>query len=203
MKPKTSIITSLAAPILLVSAAHAGTLEQSGIVSGGIGPMTQDVILNQFDDQGGTLALNSVQLDFLTSIIGGYTTTGSGVPVDIFAQLDAEWSLEGNLIADTQALIDTTVANTNMNAATVFNTDTATVLINNPGQLAAWTGNGTIALSVFTDFMVSEDPAGIINFGAGGTVRYTVIYDFSVVPAPGAAGLLGLILIAPTRRRKR
>jgi hypothetical protein len=183
---------------------HAGSIVQEGSLSGGAGPMVQDVVLEQFDDQGGTLELKSVQLDFLTSIIGGYTTDGSGIAVDIFAQLDAEWSLAGELIADTQALISATVPNTNVFSPTVFNTDTESVVINDPAGLAAWIGPSTIALQVFTQFQVSEDPAGIIFFGAGGTVRYTVTYDFNVVPAP-AAGLvmmLGATMISPRRRRR-
>jgi len=197
------VVTSITCVLFIASDLDAGTVVQTGTVSGGTGPTTQDVLINQFDDLGGTLLLTKVQLDFLTSVIGGFTADGSGIPVQIFAQLDAEWSLDGNLLADTQALINTGIPNTNTNSATVFNTDTETVNINNPGALAAWTGNGTIALSVFTDFEVFENPAGIIGFGAGGTVRYTVTYDYVPVPAPGAAAILGVYALSPRSRRRR
>lgn len=192
-----SLITAIVA-----GGASAGSIVQTGIVSGSGAPMTQDVILNQFDDQGGTLALTKVQMDFLTSVSGGFTATGSGVPVHIIAQLDAEWSLDGNLIADTQALVDTVVPNTSPISASVFNTDTASYMINNPGALAAWTGTGTIALQVFTQLQVSEDPAGIIGFGAGGTVRYTVTFEYAPVPAPSAIALLGIAGCVRRRRRR-
>lgn len=198
-----SMFASAAIVAAVASAAHAGSIEQSGSVSGVGAPGTQNVVLQQFDTQGGTLALHAVHLDFLTSIIGGYTTDGSGVPVNIFAQLDAEWSLGSELLADTQALIQSTVANTNMNSASVFNTDTASVHINDPADLTPWIGSGAITLSVFTQFQVSEDPAGIIFFGAGGTVRYTVTYQYHVVPAPGVGAVMCMACAFGARRRRR
>jgi hypothetical protein len=179
----------------------ADTIVQNGIVSGVGDPQTQTVLINRFDTQGGTRQLNFIQLDFLTSVIGGYQTDGSGTPVHIFAQLDAEWSLGPQLLADTQALIDSIVANTNRGSATVFNSDPQQLILDQPGDLAPWIGSGQLGLSVFTQFQVSEDPADIIFFGAGGSVRYTVTYDYSIVPSPGAAAMLLIPLIGSRRRR--
>ena len=197
-----ALLTPIAiASLAMTSAAHAGSIVQEGTLSGGTGPMVQDVVLDQFDDQDGTLALKAVQLDFLTSLIGGYTTDGSGIAVHIQAILFAEWALNTNILAQTQAMIDTVVPNTAPGTATVFNTDTEAVTITAPADLAAWIGPGTITLEAFTNFSVSEDPAGVIDFGAGGTVRYTVTYEYNVVPAPGTALLLGALVIGRRRRR--
>ena len=192
-----------AAPALFLSfAAFGDTIVQNGIVSGVGDPQTQTILINRFDTQGGTRQLNFVQLDFLTSVIGGYQTDGSGIPVHIFAQLDAEWSLGLQMLADTQALIDSIVANTTEGSATVFNSDPQRVILDQAGDMATWIGTGQLGLSVFTQFQVSEDPADIIFFGAGGSVRYTVTYDFNIVPAPAMMALLVIPVIRSRRKRR-
>ena len=200
MKPHSR--TSLLA--LAILAFHAGasgdTIVQNGQVSGGPEPTTQDVFVNQFDTLGGTRQLNFIQLDFLTSMIGGYQTDGSGIPVHIFAQLDGNWSLNGSPLANTQALIDTIVANTTEGSATVFNTDPEQVMLTTPAEFAPWVGSGQLAMQVFTQFQISEDPPDIIFFSAGGAVRYTVTYDYTLVPGPGA---LALLIVGSLRRSRQ
>lgn len=198
-------ITAIAAGALAsfaAASAQAGSIVQEGSLSGVKGTNVHEVILDQFDTQGGTLELKFVQLDFLTSVIGGYTTDGSGTPVDILASLFAEWAtMDAEILATTHALVDTTVPNTSVISATVFDTDTASGTIIDAGDLSDWIGAGTISLQAFTNFQVSEDPAGIIGFGAGGTVRYTVTYEYNIVPAPGAGLLLALGMVGARRRR--
>lgn len=198
----TCVLCVTASIAVFPAIANADQIVQTGTISGAGDPMVQPLVLDQFDDMAGTLRLRWVRMDLLTSVIGGYTGDGSGIPVHIFAQLDAEYSLNGTLLADTQALIDTIVPNTSQNSATVFNTDTADVFINDDIELIPWIGTGDITLDVFTQFQVSEDPADIIFFSAGGTVRYTVTYNYSV-PAPGAAALLACGAMFGGRRRTR
>lgn len=198
-------ITIASACLCALSAAHivsADTIVQSGILSGGLGTENHQVILNQFDTQGGLLQLNFVQIDFLTSVIGGYETDGSGTPVHIHVELSTAWSLNGNPLSNLQAMVDTIVPNTSPGAATVFNTDTDQVVFDQAATLSPWIGAGQITLDAVTFFDVYEDPAKIINFGAGGSARYTVTYDYSAVPAPGGlAAIVGSLMINRARRR--
>ena len=196
---RSSILIFFPAAVLSLSA-QADTIVQTGTISDLNAPPFRYVDITLFDTMGGTNQLNFVQIDFLTSIIGGYTTDGSGVPVHIFAQLDAEWVRNGVSLAITQALIDTIVPNTNEGSATVFNTDTAQVIFDQPADLATWIGTGTTFMGASTQFQVFEDPPDIIFFGAGGTVRWTVTYDYTVVPAPGA---LALLIVAGLHCRRR
>ena len=71
--------TLAAAPTL------ADVLVIEGYLSGTGEPHYQDFDVPQFDDQGGTRTLNFVQLDFLTSVRGGYQLDDSGGFVEIFA----------------------------------------------------------------------------------------------------------------------
>ncbi|MCA8960311.1 MAG: hypothetical protein KDC38_07345 [Planctomycetes bacterium] len=184
MRAAIAIVFALLIAFAVAPTARGDQIVQSGSLSGFGAPAVQDLILDQFDDQGGTLALNFVQLDFLTSTSGGFTTDGSGIAVDILSRLTADYSLGSDLLAETEALIQMTVPNpagTPPFAASVFDTDTAQAQVTG-AQLAPWVGAGDVTLSVFTEFVVSETPAGVIGFGAGGTVQYTVTYDYDLAP---------------------
>jgi hypothetical protein len=189
---RMTVALACAVPCMLMfpGVARGDTIVQMGFLSGTGEPQTQSVFLNQFDTLGGTRQLNFVQLHFLTSVIGGFETNGSGVPVHIFAQLDANWSLAGQPLVNTQALIDTTILNTNVGSASVFNSDPHTLVLDQQPQLQPWIGSGQIELQAFTQFVVFDEPAGVIDFSAGGTVRYTVTYDYAAVPGPGGLAML-------------
>jgi len=177
----TAALTVLAFSATLTARASAGSESQNGTLSGGAAPMTQQVQVNQFDTQGGTRVLDRVVLDFLTSTIGGGMSNGTGVPTQVFSQLDGNWSFQSVLIATTQGLINTTIPNTGPPGSfTVFNTDTAQVVYDQPLDLAPWIGSGQAVLEALTQLQVSEDPAGSTSFGAGGSVRWTATYEFSV-----------------------
>ena len=64
-----------------------------------------EIFIDQFDEMSGTNQLNFVQLDFLTSLIGGGQSNGSGVPTQIFAQLSADYFHDDIVLAETGALI--------------------------------------------------------------------------------------------------
>lgn len=150
---------------------------QSGSLSGGGGPSTQDVHLFQFDDQGGTRVLESVELAVLTSVIGGCQTNGSGIPTSIHAELDAVFSLGNRRLVATEAVIDATIPNTGPpTALTFFDNDPGAVTIVGASGLAPWIGDGRIRLAAFTQFQLSESPPQSVFFSAGGSVQWTVTY---------------------------
>ena len=185
----TAALTALFLTTTLTATATAGSESQNGILSGGGAPMTQQVHVNQFDTLGGTRVLDRVVLDFLTSTIGGGTSNGSGVPTQVFSQLDAVWSFQSVQIAVTQALIDTTISNAGPPSSfTVFNTDTAQVVWDQPADLAPWIGGGQAVLEAFTQLQVSENPPGSTGFSAGGSVRWTATYEFTVLDGAFCAG---------------
>jgi len=164
-------------------AVWADEIVQTGSLSGTVGQTVHSIVLNQFDDLGGTGLLNFVKLDLLTSTAGGGTTTGSGVPVNISVTLSADYLLGMQLLAATEAVIDLDLPNTGTPTPfSVFNTDTEQVIISQPADLAAWIGSGTITLTGITDFEIVLTPPDEISFGAGGTVNYTVTYDYEVGP---------------------
>jgi hypothetical protein len=187
MRSNYSIYASaaLAALLWFPAVVGAGEIVQTGSLTGSGAAATQPVIIDAFDDQGGTLQLTSVHVEALTAIGGGYQTDGSGTVVDVDAFLTANYSLGGILLVSTQALLDLTVTNNGpIIAVSVFDNDTGETLITDPAELAAWTGPGTVTLDAFTEFSIIEIPPGVIFFGAGGTVEYTVTYEFEPAP-PG------------------
>lgn len=187
----------------ITSAASADQIVQMGSISGGLGQQMQDIVLDQFDTQGGALVLNFVQLDFLTAVIGGGMSNGTGQPTDVFASLSVDYFLGAELLAETEAVIDFQVSNNTSSSFTLFDNDTAQVTIMDPAMLAPWIGPGSVIMTAFSDFIQSETPEGSVSFNSGGSVQYTVTYDFSAIPAPGSIAALGVSSLLFGRRRSR
>lgn len=159
----------------------ADQIVQEGSLAGQKGQQVQSIPLDQFDPLGGSRQLNFVQLDVLTSVIGGGQGDGSGIAVQCDAVLAADYLLGVELLAATEAVIDLLYPNTSPSSFSVFDTDTGEATIDQVDDLAAWIGTGTIVLKALVTFSVSEEPAGIVNFGAGGSAHYTVTYDYTVI----------------------
>lgn len=177
------LTAALFALLLINGTVWCEEIVQAGSLSGGTGHNVDSIVLEQFDDLGGSRSLNFVELDLLTSTVGGGMTNGSGIPVNISVRLAADYWLGTQLLAMTEALIDLDVPNTGSPSAfSVFNTDTEQVFITQPADLAAWIGSGDITLTGVTDFEIALTPPGGISFSAGGTVNYTLVYDFDAGP---------------------
>jgi hypothetical protein len=166
----------------LTGVALGDQIVQEGSLSGGKGKQTHEIVVDQFDTLGGTRQLNFVQLDFLTSVIGGGQGDGSGVAVHCYARLAADYFLGETPLAQTEAVIDFVFPNTTPNSFTVFDTDTAQVIFDEAPDMAPWIGTGQITMTAQTEFTVWEDPPGIVNFSAGGGANWTVTYDFTMLP---------------------
>lgn len=159
------------------------TIVQSGSLAGGGGSGTQPVELDAFDDQGGTLSLQSVQLEVLTSVIGGCTTNGSGVPTQVYARLRADFALGAMPLVDTEAVIDAQVSNVGPpTALTFFDNDPGSILLGSGNGLSAWIGTGTVTMDAYTEFEVSETPPGSVSFSAGGSISWTLTYTYGREP---------------------
>lgn len=194
MSTRIASAVTLLTFVVLVAAARGDEITQEGSLSGGEDPVVHEIDLDQFDTMGGTRTLNFVHIDYLTSVIGGGQADGSGLPVHLFAQLTANYSLDDGPLADTQATIDFVHPNSSPVAFTLFDTDTAEVLIDDAAGMAPWIGGGTIRMSAWTRLEVWADPPDVIDFSAGGTVRYTVTYDYDEIqPTPGDVDGDGLV----------
>ena len=182
---------------LVAGMAQADEIVQQGSLSGGAGgPDSHDIVLNQFNDLGGSRILNFVRIDLLTSTVGGGTTTGTGVPVNVSVILSADYLLGAQPLAQTEAVIDLDLPNNGAPSPfSVFDTDTAEVLIDQAPDLAPWIGAGDITLTGITKFHITLTPPDEIDFSAGGTVNYTVTYDFQQVGNVPALPLSGMIVL--------
>jgi hypothetical protein len=181
MRTRTLILPLVSLLLSITANAFDGsqTIVQSGSLSAGGAPTTQEVVLAQFDDEGGTLVLESVELSVLTSTIAGCQTNGSGIPTHVHAELDAVFFFGTRRLVTTEAVIDATLANTGPPVAlTFFDNDQGSVTIAGAAGLAPFVGDGRVRLGAFTQFQVSEDPPQSVFFGAGGGVQWTVTYRY-------------------------
>ena len=180
--------------VLCCSTVSADQIIQEGSLAGGEGINEHKIFLDRFDELNGSHQLNFVQLDFLTSLIGGGQSNGTGVPTQVFAQLRADYFFDAKLLADTEALIDTVILNNGPPGSfTVFDSSTAQLTIDQADDLTVWIGSDQLTLAAITEFMIDEDPASSVGFGAGGTVRYTVTYDFTILLTLGDVNLDGVV----------
>ena len=177
---------ALAAALAAATTAAADTIVQEGFLSGPAGPPNEHlVVLEQFDDQGGTRTLQSVRIDLFTALFAETVTNGKGGTVDFSASLWADYFLPGGaVIAETDTSIAGTVENVGPPVATLYlDIDEQSVTYEQPADLAAWIGGGTIELPAMAQLTILADPPGVIEFGAGGEVSYTVTYEFTATPA--------------------
>jgi hypothetical protein len=189
---RTILALSVFAPAALAQPLDSSTIVQNGSISGGGAPGTQPVELDAFDDQGGTLTLESVQVEVLTSVIGGCSTNGSGIPTDVYARLVGDFSLGAQALVDTEALIDAQVSNVGPPAAlTFFDTDSDSTTLTSLGDLATWIGTSEVTMSAYTEFEISETPPGSVSFGAGGSISWTVTYTYCDSVEPGTPYCFG------------
>ena len=175
--------SSLFLALLAVGPSEDATIVQTGSLSGSVGPpQSQNITIDQFDDLGGALVLDSVVIDQFSSVIGGGTGTGTGVPTTMLAQLSCNIALGATPLTFTQAKILFTFPNTTSQSFTLFDNDSDQETILAP-DLAPWTGSGQLTLTAFTEFVINENPANTVFFGAGGGIDWTVTYNYSFAPS--------------------
>jgi hypothetical protein len=199
MKTKPLTIFTIVSCATISPFAEAETIVQTGTLNVPAGTQNQIVSFNQFDTLGGTRQLNSVQLDFLTTVSGSYQTIGLGIPISFFAKADADWFFNSNQVGDTQAVFSTSFLDVFPGTFTFFNADTDQAIFNQQADLLPWIGTGQTSLTATTKLQMDQAP--LISFTAVGTAKYTVTYDFTLVPGAPSLAFIGIALIMPRRRR--
>lgn len=185
-----------------------------------LSPGAQVLSFDQFDDQGGTRLLDRVTLE-VDGMIGALVTAENdsvlpapdfGVSIAGFMNVDFA-TLGTNFGFDETFLTDGSVTPTDgvegsgtdfwdfgLVAADASDQDSTT------SGLAGFVGLGTLDATVsaaggFSVVGSTDSTLVISNFGGAGEV--TVVYEYTLVPAPGAMALMGLAgLVSRTRRRR-
>ncbi|MHC4217713.1 MAG: hypothetical protein ACYSU7_04570 [Planctomycetota bacterium] len=141
-----------------------------------------EILLDQFDDQGGTRELNSVQIDLYSRIYGGFTTSGIGGNVRFKVTFDQDYSLDGHLLAGTQCQFADVLANDYVGAYSFLIDDTDQHVIAQPHKLIPWIGTDQITLNAFGDLVWDINPVeGMLDYVANLHADYTVTYDYTVL----------------------
>ncbi len=183
-------VASLAA---MCAAASADEIVQEGFLSGSAGPVNEHSIdIERFDTLGGSRTLLEVRLDFTTILFAESVTNGAGGVVHGTAALWADYFFaDGTPIAETSTSHDVMIDNTGKPVATLYlDIDEVSVSFVKPDALAPWTGTGSITLEALAQLTVAADPAGVVEWFAGGEVSWRATYVFEATP-PCVADLDG------------
>jgi hypothetical protein len=195
---------------------------QSANFNGELAPLMEQFFdFDQFDTMGGTRVLKSVTLEIDATIGADVTAENNnlqaapefGISLTGFAEvallgLEATANINtvqasGGVGGSDNAGVPDGMGPDFFDFGTVSGMDSDDDTVGM--MLAAFIGNGMITASVtgnggFAVTGASNSTLDVDNFGASGTIR--LIYEFNVIPTPGAAGLLGLAGIAAVRRRR-
>ncbi|MHC4768713.1 MAG: hypothetical protein ACYTEI_08385 [Planctomycetota bacterium] len=141
-----------------------------------------EIILDQFDDVGGTRELNFVQIDLYSRMAGGFTTSGIGGNVRVRATFDQDYFLDGQQLAGTHVQFADTRPNDYVAAFSFLVDDSDEDVISQPHKLVPWIGTGQITLTAFGDFVWDIHPIeGLLDYVANLHADYTVTYDYTVL----------------------
>ena len=210
-----------AALLAVVASAHAGfppgtqMSVQSQVFSGPLSPYDGMVTFNQFDDQGGTLTLLAVCLEYDLTVSANITAENDSVlPAPDFAvNLSGFADISFGGLSDTAAIsagaafgvgptdgIDG--SGTDFHDFGALN-DMASGSDDQFFGLGAYIGNGTIdaiihAEAGFSASGTTDSTIQTSNFQISGKVMITYKY----LPTPGAASLFGIAGLAAMRRRR-
>jgi hypothetical protein len=141
-----------------------------------------EIVLDQFDDLGGTRELNFVQIDLYSRIFGGFTTSGIGGNVRVKATFDQDYFLDSHRLAGTHVQFADVLSNDHVVAFSFLVDDSDQGAIAQSHKLVPWIGTGQITLNSFGEMIWDINPIeGLMDYGAGLHSDYTVTYDYTVL----------------------
>ncbi|NNM26247.1 MAG: choice-of-anchor E domain-containing protein [Phycisphaerales bacterium] len=215
-------IALLAAPASVQADGDMFTEEQTQDFGFPLSPGVATLPFDQFDDEGGLRILSKVTL-LVDGMIGADITAenDSTLPapdfgVAIAGFMSVAFADLGTVIGFDEVFSSGGVAPSDgvtgsgpdfFDFGSVFDSGSdMDMLMGTPDELAAFIGVGTINASVFASggFTVvgsTDSTLTIDNFEGSGTVQ--IIYEYKLIPAPGALALLGLGGFVGVRRRRR
>ena len=207
-------------------AAAAGSAQGAVIVHSGSMALTttswnENFSIPQFDDMGGTRLLETVKLTLDGTVVGDASVESLNQgPSEIQINLQATitMSLMGNALG-----VVIPVANETFNAGTFDGSvdfagpsgamfpdlmgadSTMTTLVNGFDDLSPFIGVGAVPLVAEAVGSSFGSGAGnlILQFATDAGLEFSVEYEYSVIPSPGAAGLLAFAGLAGSVRRRR
>jgi len=139
-----------------------------------------EIVLDQFDDMGGTRELNFVQIDLYSRIFGGFTTSGIGGNVRVKATFDQDYFLDSRLLAATHVQFADMLSNDYVVAFSFLVDDSDQSVISQSHKLVPWIGTGQITVNAFGEMIWDVNPTeGLQDYGAGLHADYTFTYDYT------------------------
>lgn len=219
MKIKTlTFVGAAVAAASLTGAATAGLQQvQQQAFGFPLSPGSQQLVFNQFDDNGGLHVLKNVTL-IVEATIGANVTAENDSPID--APLFGV-NINGSVTASFGGLFAIVLLNDTQFAPVGpsdgvpgsgpdfhdfgFLSDSGDDTKRANANFAAFIGNGTINADVnggggFSVTGSTDSTLVITDFAASGLV--TIIYTYNVIPAPGAMALLAAAGLVGVRRRR-
>jgi hypothetical protein len=164
---------------LIVGPATADVIVQTGEISH-LGET--EIVLDQFDDMGGTRELNFVQIDLYSRMVGGFTTSGIGGIVHVKATFDQDYFLNGQKLAGTHVQFADSRPNDYMAAFSFLVDDSDQDVISQTPKLVPWIGPGQITVTSFGSMVWDIHPIeGLHDYVANLHADYTVTYDYTVL----------------------
>lgn len=217
----TEVILALAA---CCGAASAGQVFQMGALSQSTTNWSRTFNVQQFDDQGGALTLESVVIEMLSGVAGSARfenrdTAGRTISTNIDASisiriggdtlLETAPSMAGSYeVGGFDGVIDFGGASGRTITDLVDLRSSATTLTVGVDDLAAWIGTGTLQLTGVASALSAASGGGnlLALFQTQAGFDWSITYNFrgEVIPAPTAAllGSAGLVGVFGVRRRR-
>lgn len=209
-------ITTTTIALMAGAAADAGMISQAGAVPMQSTNWSASISVDQFDDMDGARTLQSVTWSIVGVVEGSAAGESLGAaPQTVTLNLAAEISLsrDGDMLAMASPTATESFDASSFDGLLDFAGDSgaafdfmeATAPVSGiSDDIAPYIGDGQITLDAFASAMSTASAGGNLatQFTTMASMEYEVVYEFLVVPSPGAAALFGLAGLTMWRRRR-
>lgn len=216
---KTTLIVGVVAAV--AGSANAAMITHTGSKMISTTSWTENFSIPQFDDQGGNRVLDSVKIT-LNGAVEGDANVESLNQGPSTVQVNLQATIKLTLMGDELGVV-IPVANESFNATTfdgvvdfaggsgamfpelTGDDMTMDTLFNGIDDLSAFIGVGMVPLVANAVGSSFGSGAGnlILQFHTDAGLDFSVVYDYHLVPTPGAAGLFAFAGVAGAVRRRR